>query len=107
LLEAERNLSRQPAPASADTYHTQLATTPLTIVPIPLIQRGSVYASIVGEKDAHVLAAALVGNADFLLTLDKQLAARVTQANLSVRALSPGDFVTAVLPEHQDYRAIR
>jgi predicted nucleic acid-binding protein len=106
-MEAERNVSRQLGSAAVDTYHAQLAATLLTVVPIPSTQPGSLYASIVGNKDGHVLAAALAGQADFLLTLDKRLAARVTQANLSVRALSPGDFITSVLPEHDDYRAIR
>ncbi len=47
------------------------------------------------EKDAHVLAAALECRATFLITLDRRhlLNEAVASADLSVRAITPGDFL--------------
>jgi hypothetical protein len=65
-------------------------------------------APITGEKDAHVLAAALGISARFLLTLDKRRLARITDASeLSLPALSPGAFITRVLPTHPAYPSLR
>lgn len=107
LIEVERNVSRQLGQTALDTYHTLLALTPLTIVPILPTTGRSVYAALVGEKDEHVLAATLAADADFLITLDKRLAAQVNEAGLDVTALSPGDFIKTVLPDHEEYRSIR
>jgi predicted nucleic acid-binding protein len=62
---------------------------------------------VAGEKDEHVLAAAIESGADYLLTLDKPLAARVNQSGLPIRAVSPGEFITTVLIRHEDYPSIR
>ena len=58
-------------------------------------------------EDAHVVAAALATQADFLLTLDRPLERRVKQANLAVIALSPREFLQDVLPRHPEYGRIR
>ncbi len=49
----------------------------------------------------------MAAHAPFLITLDKRLMTRVNEADLVVRALSPGDFITTVLPDHADYASIR
>lgn len=100
LVEAERNIRRRLPPPALTTYHELLMTTTVVVVPIPdaLDQRG--YVGIAGEKDAHVVVAAVAAGAPFLLTLDKPLARRVNEAGLSPRALSPGEFINGVLPQH-------
>lgn len=107
LLEAERNIVEQLARSALDTYHTQPATTPMTVVPLPPVGLRQSYAEVVGEKDEHVLAAAVEGQVDYLLTLDKRLQLRVNQSGLSIHALSPGEFIKTVLPEHVDFRSLR
>ncbi len=107
LVEAERNIRDKFPPAALGIFHAYLVATPMRIVELlPPSGRRS-FESVVGEKDEHVLAAAVQYAAPFLLTLDRLLAGRVNAANLAVRALSPGEFITTVLPDHIDYRSIR
>lgn len=105
LLEAERNIAGKLCAEALSAYHRLVALTPMVVVPVPLEPERRAYRAAVGEKDEHVVAAALYATADFLLTLDKKLANRVNEAGLGVSALSPGDFIKSVLPEHADYPA--
>jgi len=57
----------------------------------------------VNRKDVHVLAAALVVKAPYLLSLDKGLIVEVNQANLGIQAIAPGDFIKEILPSHVEY----
>jgi predicted nucleic acid-binding protein len=84
-----------------------VATTPMTVValPSPVAQRP--HEKIVGEKDAHVLAAAVVAEAPFLITLDQGLEKRVNAAKLEITALSPGGFIKTTLIQHRDYPSMR
>lgn len=66
-------------------------TTTSIVVSVPGALDWSGDAEIFGEKDAHVAAAA-----------DKRLARGVNEASLSLRALSPGEFVNEVLPRHTE-----
>jgi predicted nucleic acid-binding protein len=109
LTEAEGNiLSNLPKPALA-RYYREILSIPLLIsAPVPSPADRETVAPITGEKDAHVLAAALSVGAQFLLTLDKRLLARITEApELSLPALSPGAFITRVLPTHPAYSSLR
>ena len=107
LLEAERNVIEQLRPEALDRFHRLVATTPWTVVPLPPRRQRRQYQSIVGEKDGHVLAATIEGQAESLLILDKPLERQVNQAALPIRALSPGEFITTVLTQHVDYPSIR
>lgn len=58
---------------------------------------------IVAEKDAHVLAAALKGHVDALLTLDrKHLLTPAVRAASPVLIQTPGDFLQQFVPEAKD-----
>ncbi len=107
LLETERNLHKKRGPAELETYHRQIALIPLILVPLPPRAERERYAALVGDKDEHVLAAALECQAPFLITLDRTLAERVNQATLPIQALTPGDFIKTVLPEHVDFPEVR
>ena len=48
-----------------------------------------------GEKDDYVVAASV------------EAEARVNQADLPIRALSPGEFIKSVIPSHVDYPEVR
>ncbi len=107
LAEAEGNiLTNLPAPALT-RYRQEILTIPLVVAPVPRASERQSVAAITGEKDAHVLAAALSVGAQFLITLDKRLAAQITneQTKLTVAALSPGEFIKTVLPTHPAYRS--
>jgi hypothetical protein len=62
---------------------------------------------MINKKDVHVIAAALEIHGPFLLALDKGLVLEVNKANLGIQALSPGDFIKTVLPNHVDYPSAR
>ncbi len=109
LAEAEGNiLANLPLPART-RYHQEILSIPLVVAPVPGASEREAAAAIAGAKDAHVLAAALSVGAQFLLTLDKRLARRITQEEekLSIYALSPGEFISTQLPTHPAYRSIR
>lgn len=107
LLEAERNILSKLGPEAFDAYYRLIALTPFVLVPLPPRDRRRVYGELVGEKDEHVVTAALEVRAPFLLTLDKGLEARVNAADLPVHALSPGVFIKTVLPYHAGYPSVR
>jgi predicted nucleic acid-binding protein len=108
LAEAEGNvLANLPLPART-RYHQEILAIPLIVAPAPGAAEQETAAAITGAKDAHVLAAALCVGAQYLLTLDKRLARRITQEEeLSLHVLSPGEFITTKLPTHPAYRSIR
>jgi predicted nucleic acid-binding protein len=107
LVEAERNLLAKFGTQALATHHHNLLLTPMVLAPVPSAQEIAHYHDAVGENDAHVVAAALASNAPFLLTLDKPLARRVNTADLSILAISPGDFIGTYLPQHPRYPALR
>jgi predicted nucleic acid-binding protein len=107
LLEAERNVSEQLRPEALNRYHRLIAATPMKVIPLPPRNQRGQYAEVVGEKDEHVLAAAIEGQAEFLITLDKPLEQRVNQAPVSIRAMSPGEFIKTQLTEHPEFPSMR
>jgi predicted nucleic acid-binding protein len=84
-----------------------VATTSMKVVslPSPITQRS--YEKIVGQKDAHVLAAAVVAKAPFLITLDQGLEKRVNEGQRGITVLSPGGFIKTILIQHRDYPSMR
>lgn len=103
LWEAERNITGKLPASALATYHRLIVLTPMTVSSVPSRAELQRYRAIVGEKDDHVVAAAVAAKAPFLLTLDKKLEARINQASLPLHAISPDDFIKGVLPQHVDY----
>ncbi len=71
LIESQRTLEDFPE-RSSDRFHELLANIPWKLLPVPpeaVIER---YTQYIDPKDAHVLAAAVEGRSDFLLTLDRR-----------------------------------
>lgn len=77
------------------------------MIPVPDSATVGRYCDAAGEKDAHVMAAAIAGKAEFLITLDKQLIRRVSGAEYNIRALTPGEFILTELRSHPEYEAFR
>ncbi|MBI2910011.1 MAG: PIN domain-containing protein [Chloroflexi bacterium] len=107
LLEAERNIRLKLPPDALGVYRRLIVLTPMTIVALPSKADQRRYRTIVGEKDEHVVAAAISAGAPFLLTLDTRLQKSVNEANLPIQALSPAAFIKTVLIHHVDYPSIR
>jgi predicted nucleic acid-binding protein len=108
LLETERNLAKLSDPdAAALAFFGVLAQTPFVIAPIPFERDILRYMASVGEKDEHVLAAAVACGAEFLVTLDKAFATAADAGKFGLRAVSPGEFIKTHLPLHPDFAGIR
>jgi len=108
LAEAEGNILTNLPPPALTRYRQEILHIPLIVAPIPSTTKREAAAPITGEKDADVLASAVYVGADYLITLDKRLAHRITQEEqLSLPALSPGEFITGHLPSHPAYHSIR
>jgi predicted nucleic acid-binding protein len=103
LLEAQRNIQAKLGNEAINTFYRLLVVVPFTLAPIPTKSDLEKFENIVSAKDAHVVAVAVAINAPFLITLDKRLALQVNQAILTVKGLSPGEFIKVVLPNHPDY----
>lgn len=106
LAEAELNVLTKLSPAALSHLGELLETTPLQIAR-PGAWEEAPWAAAINAKDRHVVAAALAAHSPFLLTLDRALAAEVNQVDLSIQAISPGDFIRDVLPHHTEYPALR
>ena len=107
LAEAEGNILSNLKAQALIRYRQEILRIPLLVAPIPTTRELEQATPVAGEKDAHVLAAALRIGDEYLITLDKVLARRMQEAELSITALSPGEFITMKLPMHPAYRSIR
>lgn len=106
VAEAERNLLAKFPSAAFTRLQTVLQTSGFVFVDPPSPSAIDQYESMFVE-DAHIVAAAMAANADYLISVDKPLLARVADTGLSLTALSPGAFLQSVFPAHPDYAAIR
>lgn len=95
LLEAERNIQAKLGEDALLRFYREIATLDLDLVEAPTAQEVAIQARIVEQKDAHVLAAAVKGEVDALLTLDRKhfLSPTVLQADLPLEIMTPGDFL--------------
>lgn len=107
LLEAEANVRAKLGDHALNVYHRLLEATPMIVALVPQLGERDDLREIVSAKDAHVLAAAANVDAAYLLTLDKRLAQTVNAALPRPQAMSPGEFITSVLPSHPDAGRLR
>lgn len=109
LLEALRALRGSPQ-GSLSRFYQFLAEVDWELLPVPSAETLEMYREYVAAKDVHVLAAAVEGKADFLLTLDRRhilaAAERVREAGLPIAILRPGDFIRQYFPLHEDQAAL-
>ena len=106
LLEAERNIVDKGRPGAFRRYRELVASTSFLVTSAPPEHVVRAYEAVFVE-DAHVIAAALGSQSAFLITVDQRFERRVRASGLSITALSPREFLQAVLPDHPDYAEIR
>jgi predicted nucleic acid-binding protein len=110
VLEAFHALERNFPLASLARFYTYLVEIEWDILTVPPEEVLLEYAALINAKDLHVLAAAVVGGSDFLLTLDRRhilaAAPAVEDAGVPIRILTPGDFIGQVYPLHEDYPSL-
>ncbi len=95
LLEAERNLRDKLGEDALLRFYRDVAGLNVDLVSPATPEEIAVQARIIHPKDAHVLAAALKGNATALLTLDRKhfLTPSVPHADLPFQITTPADFL--------------
>ncbi len=110
LLEALHTLKRGFPERSQMRLTEYLAAIDWELLPVPSREELDRYATLIDAKDLHVLAAAVVGKSQFLLTLDRRhiLAAAdaVQGVNLPLVILRPGDFIQQYYPLHTDFSSL-
>jgi len=101
VLEARVNIAEKFGEAELVRFYQQLAGLEPEMVSPPPSERLAQGASLVGEKDSHVLAAALEGGAGYLLTLDRRhlITPAIQAAGLPVAVMAPGDFLKQVFTQ--------
>ena len=99
LLEAERNIREKLGGDALLRYYQQVANLDLELVSPPTPGECEAQARIINAKDAHVLAAAVKGRVDVLLTLDRKhfFTRQVRDAGLPFAIMTPGDYLRRLI----------
>jgi predicted nucleic acid-binding protein len=103
LLEAQRNIQKKLGDNALKRFFALLAVVPFALASLPEETELKRLDKLVNNKDVHVLAAALELHVPFLLTLDKEFISEVNEANVGVQALTPGEFIKTIIPQHRDF----
>jgi predicted nucleic acid-binding protein len=99
IIEIERNLTKK-LPAAIPIYREYIPKLNLEIVPLPLPEEVKRFSSHTAEKDVPVLASALKGRADFLVTGDKKdFASLMKKESYPFKIATPAEFIDVILPE--------
>ncbi len=97
IIEIERNLT-QKMPDALPVYRKYLPLLNLEVIPLPSSAEIKKLSGLTSDKDMPVLASAISGNVDFLVTGDKKDFIKL-KGKYSFRILSPSEFLDVVIPE--------
>jgi predicted nucleic acid-binding protein len=99
IIEIERNLGKK-MPSMLPLYQSFLAQIKLEIIPLPSLKDVLDFKGAASEKDLPVLASAVDGRADYLVTGDKKLySSAKNKSNFRIKTVEPSEFLRKVLPE--------
>ncbi|MDA8213821.1 MAG: putative toxin-antitoxin system toxin component, PIN family [Nitrospiraceae bacterium] len=99
IIEIERNLKKK-MPAAIPVYREYLPKLNLEIIPMPSAKMIKNLSGHTSDKDVPVLASALAGKADFLVTGDKKDFARLRmKSSYPFKIVNPSEFLEVILPE--------
>jgi len=98
LNESELNIKAKLDEEALLNFYKLIAQTQLVLQPTPASAERIKYHDIIHQKDAHVLAAAIEGDCDCLITLDRRhfMTAKIEEAKLPIKILTPGDFLKSL-----------
>jgi len=97
IIEIERNLIKK-MPAALPVYKKYLPLLNLEVIPLPSSGEIKKLSGLTSDKDVPVLASAVSGNVDFLVTGDKKDFIKL-KGEYSFKVLSPAEFLDVVMPE--------
>ena len=98
VAEVEKNLTAK-LPAALSLFRSCLKAIKFEIVPLPDQDALAPLAGITSDKDLPVLASAVLGKADVLITGDKRDLLKIKNRSLLFQLISPAEFLDDVLPE--------
>jgi predicted nucleic acid-binding protein len=99
LMEIERNLEKK-LPFALPAYQRYLPRLKLEVIPLPSCQDLRPLSGAAEEKDLPVVASALNGGADYLVTGDKKLRSLISRrSGIPFKIVSPSEFLDKALPE--------
>jgi predicted nucleic acid-binding protein len=99
LVEIERNLKKK-MPAALPIYHEYFSKIRLEVIPMPPLALVKKLSGSTADKDLAVLASALTGKADYLVTGDKKdFSKKKLKGDYPFRVVTPAEFLDQVLPE--------
>ncbi len=99
LTEIERNIVKK-APAALNILNAYIPQLDLDIVPVPFLDELEPFRGAVGDEDLPALASAATSHADFFVTGDQKLLARIArQSVFLIRSLGPEEFLNGFLPK--------
>ena len=97
IIEIERNLIKK-MPAALPVYKKYLPLLNLEVIPLPSSGEIKKLSGLTSDKDVPVLASAVSGNVDFLVTGDKKDFIKL-KGEYSFKVLSPAEFLDIAMPE--------
>ena len=99
-MEAQVNLRDKFTDDTLARFYRLLAALSPMIAPPAAMSDETPYHDLVTEKDAHVIASAVLGGAAYLISLDRRHLVNdaVRNAGLPFEVLLPGEFIRSVLP---------
>jgi predicted nucleic acid-binding protein len=99
LMEAQVNLRAKFSDDTLARFYRQLAALSPVIAPPATASDEAPYHDLATEKDAHVIASAVLGGAAYLISLDRRhlVNDNVRNSGLPFKVLLPGEFIRAVL----------
>ena len=99
LSEAERNIRKKLGREALLRFYEDLAGADPEVLEPPAATELTAQRRIISAKDAHVIAAALKGRVETLLTLDRRhfLVPSVLQAGLPFQIMTPGQFLRRIV----------
>ncbi len=100
LTETETNLGATFPSGVLARHQQQLDAVAPLIAAIPRLDVDPRRYPGINAKDEHVIAVAIASSAPIVITLDRPLEAEINAVQVSVRAMSPGTYITTVLPLH-------
>lgn len=99
IIEIERNLIKK-LPAAIPVYREYIPKLNLEIITIPSPEEVKRFSGHTSAKDAPVLASALNGKADFLVTGDKKdFTSLMKKGRYVFEITTPAEFLDMIIPE--------
>ncbi|MEW6003184.1 MAG: PIN domain-containing protein [Nitrospirota bacterium] len=98
IIEIERNIKKK-MPEVLSLYNEYFPKLNLEIIPLPPLEKIRDLSGHIADKDAPVLASAIMGEVDFLVTGDKKDFVRAgKKEKYPFKVITPSEFLDRILP---------